>query len=238
MNLFEKLLDIQTSIDVFVKDGKNQTDKYDFVSNNAVLNVIRPKMNELKLLLILATTEGRLHEGTTKSGTTRFMTELDILFTWVDCESGEKLEVPFYAQGVDLAGEKGVGKAVTYAEKYFLLKFFHVPTDKDDPDSDGRTGTGEKSQRGTQAAKESLDMQKSAITQILNEIYGASDEKKKAAIVYMTKNDSRGYAGVDDIEKVSSMAIPVVYAKLKTEYQKRTGKEFEYKATEENNNAD
>ena len=32
-------------------------------------------------------------------------------------------------------GEKGVGKALTYAEKYFMLKFFNIPTDKDDPDS-------------------------------------------------------------------------------------------------------
>jgi hypothetical protein len=41
----------------------------------------------------------------------------------------------WYGQGVDIAGEKGVGKAMTYAEKYFMLKFFNIPTDKDDPDS-------------------------------------------------------------------------------------------------------
>ena len=40
----------------------------------------------------------------------------------------------FYGQGVDISGEKGVGKALTYAEKYFLLKFFNIPTDEADPD--------------------------------------------------------------------------------------------------------
>ena len=64
------------------------------------------------------------------------------------------------------------------------------------------------------------------------------EEKKKAAILFNTKNDSRGYAGVDDVEKVSSAAIPVLYSKLKTAYQKRTGKAFEYKTTEDNSNAD
>jgi hypothetical protein len=43
--------------------------------------------------------------------------------------------MPFYAQGVDIAGEKGVGKALTYGEKYFLLKTFNIATDKDDPDA-------------------------------------------------------------------------------------------------------
>ena len=32
---------------------------------------------------------------------------------------------------VDIAGEKGVGKALTYGKKYFLLKFFNIATDKD-----------------------------------------------------------------------------------------------------------
>jgi hypothetical protein len=54
---------------------------------------------------------------------------------WVDTESGESYTIPWYGQGVDLAGEKGVGKALTYAEKYFILKQFNIPTDKDDPDS-------------------------------------------------------------------------------------------------------
>ena len=91
-----------------------------------------------------------------KNGTTRFMTEIYFNMVWVDVDSGETLEVPFYAQGVDLAGEKGVGKAASYAEKYFLLKFFHVATKKDDPDNDNRTKSGEIRQRGTAAAKETV----------------------------------------------------------------------------------
>src|SRR5690606_10249645 len=49
----------------------------------------------------------------------------------------------WYGQGIDIAGEKGVGKALTYAEKYYLLKTFNIATDKDDPDSfqDKQEGT-------------------------------------------------------------------------------------------------
>jgi hypothetical protein len=56
--------------------------------------------------------------------------------TWVNAEQPEEtIECSWYGQGVDIAGEKGVGKALTYSEKYFMLKFFNIPTDKDDPDS-------------------------------------------------------------------------------------------------------
>ena len=56
-------------------------------------------------------------------------------FTWVNAENPEEqIECAWMGQGLD-DGEKGVGKALTYAEKYFLLKFFNIATDKDDPDS-------------------------------------------------------------------------------------------------------
>ena len=34
--------------------------------------------------------------------------------------------------------EKGLGSALTYAERYFLLKYFHIATDEDDIDNTGR----------------------------------------------------------------------------------------------------
>ncbi|MNT28935.1 ERF superfamily protein [compost metagenome] len=56
--------------------------------------------------------------------------------TWINAdEPTEQIECPWYSQGVDIAGEKGVGKALTYGEKNFILKFFNIATDKDDPDA-------------------------------------------------------------------------------------------------------
>lgn len=226
MNLFEKLLEIQKNVDNLIKDGTNTSDKYDFVSNDAVVNSIRPKMNELGLLLVPNVKGARLTEGTTKSGTTRYMTELDMTMEWVDVESGERFSVPWYAQGVDLAGEKGVGKAHSYGEKYFFLKTFHIGTSSDDPDSDGRTGTGEKKQRGTQAAKETQQMQKRAIAQMLDELCAGDAAKIKNSCLFYTKNDSRQYPGVDSVDKITGPATPVVYQNIKAAYEKKLGKPF------------
>jgi hypothetical protein len=58
-------------------------------------------------------------------------------FTWVDCETGEKDENLFGANGQN-GWDKGVGSAFTYAERYFLLKYFHIATDEDDIDNPDR----------------------------------------------------------------------------------------------------
>ena len=233
MNLYQKLLELQRRVDAMVKDGKNTSDKYDFASDENVLDRFRPLMDELGLLLIPEMAETNVREGTTRSGTVRYLTEVHWTMTWHDVDSGAERPVPWYSQGVDLAGEKGVGKAATYAEKYFLLKFFHVPTKKDDPDSDGRTQAGEKKQRGTQAARENEAYYRAAISQMMTDLYGEDQEKIKAAYVAMTKSDKRGFAGHDKLEDVSPAALPVLYGKLKPQYEERVGHTFELKPAAE-----
>lgn len=227
MNLYEKLLHIQQTVDSIVKDAENKSDKYTYASGEAVLNVIRPKMNELKLLLIPEVRDAKLSEGATRSGTARFMTEIWYDMVWHDVESGEERRVPSYAQGVDLAGEKGVGKAGTYNEKVFLLKFFHVPTDKDDPDNDGRTQSGELRTKGTAAQAELNEMFRVDITAMLNEVFQGDEESIKAALLASTKNDARGIPGVDNVAAIGEKALPVVYSKVSKSYEKRMGKKYE-----------
>ena len=226
MTLHEKLLEMQKRVDGVIKDGKNSSDKYDFASDENVLGIFRPMLDELGLLLIPRVERAELHEGNTRSGTARFMTEVWFTMLWHDVESGEELAVPWYAQGVDLAGEKGVGKAATYAEKYFLLKFFHVPTRRDDPDADRRTGAGELAQRGTASAREAAAYYRTAIPQMLHEMCGGDEEKIKANYLYCTKAEARGYAGVDNIADIKDAALPVVYGKVKKAYEKRMGHSF------------
>lgn len=234
MSILSKFLEIQKSVDVILKDGENKNDKYDYVSGSKVLSIIRPMMNDKCLLLIPRIVSTNIIEGQTRSGTARFVVELSMEMLWVDTESGEQLAVPFYANGADLgSAERAVGKALTYCEKYHLLKMFHIPTDKDDPDNDEHTSSGEKKQAGTAAAKENALYYRKAIPQMLSELSGGDAEKIKAGYIALTKSDKRGYAGVDNINAVSDAALPVVYAKLKKQYVARTGHEFEIKEDDE-----
>ena len=234
MKLLEKLLDIQANIDSFVKDQTigTGTSSYKAVGSEQVLNVVRPLMIQHKLLLEPSVESATVKEGSTSSGTTRYFTELSMVMTWVDAESGEERPIKWYGQGVDLAGEKGCGKAQTYAEKYFMMKYFHVPTPKDDPDTDTRTAKGEKAIKGTQAAKENTDYFRKALTQMLDELCEKDTEKIKKSVIVFTKNDSRQYAGVDSIDKITEPQLPIVYASISKKYAEKTGKKFELKVEE------
>ena len=63
-------------------------------------------------------------------------------FTWVDTETGDKDENLFGANGQN-DWDKGVGSALTYGERYFLLKYFHIATDEDDIDNPDRVTASE-----------------------------------------------------------------------------------------------
>ncbi len=136
MTILKKLLEIQQAVNKFVQDGKGNNYKY--TTGNTVLGTIRPLMNEKGLILIQEVTD--IHnvrmDYSTRSNPNKseILTTVKMLFTWVDCETGEKLPCQFAANGQN-DWDKGFGSALTYGERYFLLKFFHVQTDEDDPDA-------------------------------------------------------------------------------------------------------
>jgi hypothetical protein len=142
LNIYQKLVEVRKSVPYLQKEAQGA--QYQYVGSSQVLSAVRAKMDELGLLLTVKVTGHNILSETVENKdkydkvkkTTTYFTELDLEFTWINAEKPEEtLTMPFYAQGVDIAGEKGVGKALTYGEKYFLLKTFNIATDKDDPDA-------------------------------------------------------------------------------------------------------
>jgi hypothetical protein len=138
MNLFQKLLEIKKSVSYLKKESKGH--QYNYTSSSQVLGSIRDELNKYRVLLVPEIIESTVREKVeTKNDskkTVTYFTELKMTMAWVNVDNpSEVIKVGWASQGVDIAGEKGIGKALTYAEKYFLLKFFNIPTDKDDPDS-------------------------------------------------------------------------------------------------------
>jgi hypothetical protein len=143
MNIHQKLIEVRKSAPYLQKANKGE--QYNYVSSSQTLSALKSKMDELSLLLVPRVIGKEVREYTVKKApdkygnekqTTTYFTELILEYTWINAEDpNETITCPWYGQGVDIAGEKGVGKALTYAEKYFMLKFFNIPTDKDDPDA-------------------------------------------------------------------------------------------------------
>ena len=133
MNIYEKLIEVRKAVPYLQKEAKGH--QYNYVSSSQVLSAVRRRMDEVGLMLIPTITNTKVTAENDGKRTTYF-TELWIDFTWVNAEKpDETVKSSWYGQGIDIAGERGVGKALTYAEKYYLLKTFNIATDKDDPDS-------------------------------------------------------------------------------------------------------
>jgi len=141
MELYKKLLKIQQKINGLGKDKKSFT--YSYVTGDKVLGEIKPLMNEMGLILkqeILSIENTRQDYATAKGNKSEILSKVMMQFTWIDTETGEKDVNLFGANGQN-DWEKGLGSALTYGERYFLLKYFHIATDEDDIDNDKRTTT-------------------------------------------------------------------------------------------------
>ena len=140
MNIQQKLVEIKKSIHGFNRDTKGFG--FEYVSGSQILRAIKGKMDELGVLLIprvdYDTLHWEKHEYTTKKGEQKldFIITMKMKYTWVNAEDPQdKIEIDWVCIGQqtdDIA--KAVGTAMTYNERYFLLKFLGLPTDEDDAD--------------------------------------------------------------------------------------------------------
>lgn len=133
--LLPKLAALQSAVRGLGKDTKGNS--YEYVSGSKVLDAVRPRMDELGMLLVQEVEDirnERVDYSTRNGAKSEMFTSVSMLFTWIDTESGEKLPVRFAANGCN-GWDKGLGSALTYGERYFLLKFFHIATDEDDVDA-------------------------------------------------------------------------------------------------------
>jgi len=138
MNIYKKLLEIQKEVKGLSKDKKSHN--FEYVTGNKLLSFIKPLMDKQGLILkqeVLSIDNERQDYKTKYGEKSEILSKVMMRFTWIDCETGEKDENLFGANGQN-DWEKGLGSALTYAERYFLLKFFHIATDEDDIDNPDR----------------------------------------------------------------------------------------------------
>ncbi len=154
MNLYQKIIEVRKVADGFTKDSKGYG--YDYVSGNQILNKIKDKMNEVGLILQPSAQVGehQLFCYTNSKGQEKVDIQVwgNMSYTWINADNPEEREVvswAYYGQQDDIS--KSFGSALTYSERYFLLKYFGLPTDEDDPD--GKDTTGKKT-KGTKALSE------------------------------------------------------------------------------------
>lgn len=125
--LYKKLLELQKAVRGLFPEKQGGTGDYKYVSGNKLLSVVRPKMDELGLLLKseivdIVNTRQDYKVGREQRDKSEVHTSLKMRFTWIDAESGQQEMCEWAANGQN-DWDKGAGSAMTYGERYFLMKF-------------------------------------------------------------------------------------------------------------------
>jgi hypothetical protein len=182
-NIHQKLVEIRKSIDVFTKDTEGYGYKY--VSGSQVLHKIKAKMDELGVLLIPHVLNQRYEtfdytvwdkQAKAEKQKTDFIVSGDMKYIWVNAENPEdRIEIPWQYTGQQDDISKAFGSGLTYSERYFLLKFFGVPTDEDDPDARNTSG-----KQGNND-KKATDKQLTLINKLLKDVAKLKNIDQKTA---------------------------------------------------------
>lgn len=120
-----KLARIMGSLPTLLPIGRNAHFGYNFIKDTQVSGAVRPRMAREGLMLIPNVLSEEWVETKTAKGGISYVTKLHVQFTIIDSESGDSITGSAYGYGDD-AGDKGANKALTAAEKYFLLKLFQI----------------------------------------------------------------------------------------------------------------
>lgn len=199
LNLYQKLLEIQKSVMGLGKD--KQATSYKYVTGDKVLGEIKPLMNKYGLLLKqeILSIENVRQDYTVGANTDRERIKSEILskvmmrFTWVDSDSGDKDENLFGANGQN-DWDKGIGSGLTYGERYFLLKYFHIATDEDDIDNPDRK-PDEKQEAATKPLQPSKEFDNDNRPWL-------SDKAFEDAKTRMTAGEKELYAKIDTAYRI------------------------------------
>ena len=145
-NLAQRILAITAELgtvakNLIVSTGKNNS--YKAVSERDVLDAVKPleakygvfsyPLNREVLESNLLETENTYNGQPTKK--TTFMTRIKTVYRFENSDNrDEYIDTITFAEGID-AQDKGSGKAMTYCDKYALMKMYKISTG-DDPDQD------------------------------------------------------------------------------------------------------
>ena len=146
MNIYEKLLAIEAELQTVAKNLNVETGKgrgYRAVSERDIIDAVKPLEAKYKVYSYPKSrrmlrdetyeTENEYQGKVTKK--TTFYKLIEVTYVFVNAEDPKDIvETTAYAEGID-SQDKGCGKAMTYADKYALMKIYKISTG-DDPDQE------------------------------------------------------------------------------------------------------
>lgn len=154
LNIYEKMSLITEEMGVVEKNLKvqvNKTNSYQAVSERDILDNVKPLEKKYRVYSFpvdrkiidndILTKEVEYNGAITKTNTLYMRLEITYRFINIDNPT-EYIDIKTYGDGLD-TGDKAPGKAMTYGDKYALMKGYKISTG-DDPDKDPSPESGYK----------------------------------------------------------------------------------------------
>lgn len=133
MNIYQKISEVMKKVEYLTKDDKVEfgTTKYKAISEEKVTSTIREQLVNIGIVILPVKQDATVTElmRTDKSVNQRADVHTVYRIQNID-DTEDYILVESNGSGVDTQ-DKAVGKAMTYAYKYMLLRSFAIPTGED-----------------------------------------------------------------------------------------------------------
>ncbi len=148
LNIYQKLAKIRKPVEVLQKNKSGYNYKY--VTEDLILSKISGLMEKYGVSLIPAIMPGTTHVEPypyVKTKSTRdgkvydehvndILVHGDMEWYWVNNDDpSDRIVVPWSFVGQQSEASQALGSGLSYASRYFLLKYFNVATSENDPDA-------------------------------------------------------------------------------------------------------
>lgn len=203
LNIYEKLSLITDEIGVIEKKLNVQVNKnssYKAVSEREVLDSVKPiekkyrvysyPLNRSIIDKDILVKESEYNENVTRTNTL-FM-RLEVIYRFVNIDKSEEfVDITTYGDGLD-TGDKAPGKAMTYADKYALMKAYKLSTG-DDPDKEASPENGyKKSPTNVKATKGQIDVLEKLSDENKTKIYAKYKVKSMSELTIVQASEIIG----------------------------------------------
>lgn len=163
--LVKKLCEVVAAVDRVRKSGHNDSRNYDYATEADLVDAVRGELARRHIFIfpnVVSSTRTPLY--VTRSGMQMFVTDCTMEWTFVDGETGETHTSIMHGCGSD-DQDKGLYKAITGCEKYFIKNAFLIPTG-DDPEKE----KGSKEAQNTVAQRKIADYAKTSAASVQNRL--------------------------------------------------------------------
>lgn len=236
MNIYQKLAKIRKPVEVLQKNKSGYGYKY--VTEDVILSKITGLMDKLGVSLVpnivkgttvvepygysktKSTKDGKIYEEKVNE----ILIHCDMEWHWVNNENpDDRVVVPWAMVGQQSDASQAFGSGLSYASRYFMLKYFNVATSDDDPDNWRSAQKEAENAENREIASQIIERVHAIVTNYLEE----SPNDKTAVIEVVKKyaktkggKASANYYDIEDPVVASSLLDEVTDKFTKTDKEK------------------